>query len=108
MKKFSSFILVFIILSSCLSKSKKNNTEENFTVQFEHITQTTPFESCSSLKTIKTSKTFNDSLNTFTIKVDSNWTYKYSDPDQGSIVHSFYPKNDTNLKLLTDLKHPKL
>ena len=99
MKKIYSLILVFIILSSCLSKKKINVSDESFTVQFEYIKHKSPFEPCSNLKTINSPKKFTDSLKTFTVMVDSNWSYEYSQ-NEADFIHLFCPKNDTNLTLV--------
>ena len=100
MKNIISFVVIFLILTGCISKNKKTNNENNFTVQFEFKTQKTPFETCNNSSVINSPIIFQDTLNTFSIEIDSSWIYKYSDPDQGTMVHTFHQPNDSNLKLI--------
>jgi|TARA_B110000261_G_C12955601_1_gene306277 hypothetical protein len=99
MKPFFSIIIISLTIIACTSQRKQSN-KSDFNVQFEYKNQKAPFETCATTDAPNLSLTFKDTANTFTTKVDSNWTYKYTDPDQGTMVHTFHQPNDTNLKLV--------
>lgn len=93
MKLFTILFLSMISVIPCWAQK-----EDKSTITFYNHNQKKPFGSCLNTHPINNKMVFSDSENTFTIIIDSLWTYNKSE-DSETIFHFFHPQNDTSIKL---------